>query len=64
MEDLKTLRKKAGLTQEQLAVKAGLARYTVKRIEDGMLDCASVGTLRKICKALGCEPSVFFAKDV
>ena len=64
MENLKTLRKNAGMTQEQLAVKAGLARYTVKRIEDGMLDRASVGTLRKICKALGCEPSVFFTKNV
>lgn len=46
------LRHKRGLTQEQLAEKAGLAQRTIASIEQGQR-WAKLSTLHKLAKALG-----------
>ena len=51
---LKRLRKEKKLTQEQLAVKTGLARSYITRIELGDLE-PSLTTLKRIAKVLGTE---------
>ena len=51
---LRELRMARFLTQEALADKAGVARFTVRRIEQGAP--ARFGTLQKLAAALGVEP--------
>jgi transcriptional regulator with XRE-family HTH domain len=51
-KNLKRLRKAAGITQEQLARKAGLSLGYVQRLEAGRHD-PPVSTLRALAKALG-----------
>jgi transcriptional regulator with XRE-family HTH domain len=50
---LKELRAAAGLTQQQLAVAAGLSVSAVTQIEAGKIPDPRVGTLRKLARALG-----------
>ena len=45
-------RKRAGLTQRELAVRTGVAQPTVARIERGQVD-PIVGTLRRLLNACG-----------
>jgi DNA-binding XRE family transcriptional regulator len=45
----------AALTQDQLAVKAGIQRQTVVRIEQN--GEATPTTVRKLADALGCSPA-------
>lgn len=47
-----SLRKLAGLTQEELAVRAGLQRTHIGRIEDGRYG-VNVETLQAIAEAMG-----------
>jgi transcriptional regulator with XRE-family HTH domain len=54
-ERLVDLRKRAGLTQEQLAVRAGVASATVRRIEGDDID-PRLSTIRKLAAVLGVEP--------
>lgn len=49
--EIRALRKKAGLTQEQLARKAGVSQALIARIENGTID-PRMSTLRKILSAL------------
>ena len=51
-ENLKRLRKAAGMTQEQLARRADLSLGYVQRLEVGRHD-PPVSTLRALAKALG-----------
>lgn len=51
---LKGARERKGLTQQELAERAGVSRPTVTRLEAGMQ--ANPPTARKIAQALGCEP--------
>jgi transcriptional regulator with XRE-family HTH domain len=51
-QNLKRLRKAAGMTQEQLARRAGLSLGYVQRLEVGRHD-PPVSTLRVLAKALG-----------
>jgi DNA-binding XRE family transcriptional regulator len=51
-------RKKAGLTQEELAEKASLPQSHISRLEGGK-HSPSHATLMKIAAALGVEPKVF-----
>ena len=53
------LRRRYGLTQEELAKKAGIARVTLARIEAGSVDPAA-STLRKLAAALGVTVDVLF----
>ena len=60
LKNLKELREKAGLTQEQLAQKLGLGRTTIVRWE-GEADRYPAGVwLPKIARVLGCREGDFF----
>ncbi len=49
---IKVLRDRRGLTQEQLAEKAGVSRTYLARLETGRQD-PTLSTLEKLAKALG-----------
>ncbi|MCQ5362099.1 MAG: CBS domain-containing protein [Candidatus Methanomethylicia archaeon] len=55
-QELRILRKRAGLTQKELAKKAGISQSLVARIESGSVD-PRVSTLRKILNVLSEEVS-------
>ena len=52
---LKKLRRRAMLTQEQLAQKSGVALTTINRIETATVEDPHFSTLRKLARALGVE---------
>lgn len=52
--DLVRARRAAGLTQGQLAARAGLSRLTVHRVEHGQID-PRLSTLVEMARALGIE---------
>ncbi|MGA3065261.1 MAG: helix-turn-helix transcriptional regulator [Tepidisphaeraceae bacterium] len=60
--ELRKARLAAGLTQEQLAFKAGVSRNYVSLLE---LDAKSptVQTLTRICKAIHVKPSALLARS-
>ena len=58
--ELFELRKEAGLTQEQLAVKIGTDKSVISRLENADYDGHSLPTLRRISEALGYELEVRF----
>ena len=53
MNQLKRARVAAEMTQEELSAVAGVSRVTIARIEGGR--AASVNTLRRLARALGCQ---------
>ena len=54
---LKALREAIGLTQEELAEKAGLEPYAIKRMESGYLE-PGMGQTARIAGALGIKTTV------
>jgi predicted transcriptional regulator len=52
MESMIKARKKAGLTQEELARKIGTKQPALSRLESGAFNKATVGTLKSIAEAL------------
>ena len=50
---IKKLRQKNKLTQEKLAIKAGVPYTTLTKIESGVIKRPAVQTMAKIAKALG-----------
>jgi len=54
-ERIRTLRKQKGLTQAELAEKAGISRATLSKLENGLIAQISVVTLAEILNALGYE---------
>lgn len=57
---VKRLREARGMTQEQLAERAGLAADTIRRLEYTDFS-PSLRTLRKLCKALGISVGTLFS---
>ena len=55
-EKLKDLRFRVGLTQQELAGKAGTTQTTIARIEGNRVQ-PEVTTIRKLAQALGATPS-------
>jgi transcriptional regulator with XRE-family HTH domain len=53
-ETLKRLRSRAGLTQQELATRAGLSIALVVALEQGRRDNPRLDTLRKLAGGLGC----------
>lgn len=53
-KNIKKLRKKLGLTQDDLARKADVKYTTLTKIESGVIKKPSVQTVAEIAKALGC----------
>lgn len=49
---VRSLRRARGLTQDVLAMKAGLSADTIRRVEHGSFS-ASIDTIRKLCTGLG-----------
>ena len=52
-ENIKKLRTKLGLTQDDLANKADIKYTTLMKVESGTVNKPSVQTMAKIAKALG-----------
>lgn len=50
---LRELREQAGLTQAQLAERIGVGQRQVSKIENGDLDSAKIGTIRRYLEAVG-----------
>lgn len=50
--NIKTIREKMGMSQEELAAKAGISRVTLSFLETGTAEAASTKTLLKIATAL------------
>ncbi len=61
MTKLEELRRKAGLTQAELAKLSGVATTTISRFEVEGLNDAKVKTLLAVANALGCRIGDFFA---
>jgi len=59
---LKTARRLAGLTQQELADRAGLDNTFISVVENGKRDIHAVGyaTVVRLCRALGVEPEELF----
>lgn len=49
-------REKRGISQTELAVKAGISRQTLNGIESGQNPELLIGTFLRICEALGSRP--------
>lgn len=58
MQGLKEYRTKAGLTQKQLAEKAGISRVTIANIERGSQSFIQSSTVIKLADALKVDPQV------
>ena len=58
MQGLKKCRIEAGLTQEQLAEKAGISRVTIANIERGSQAFVKSSTIIKLAEALKVDPQV------
>ena len=61
---IEAARSKAGMSQEQLADRAGLTRAFVSRVENGLAPKVSVDTVWKICKALDIPAALIISDDV
>jgi len=55
LRDLKSARRARGLSQAALAQRSGAGRVTIARLEAGALQDFRVGTLARLCDALGLE---------
>jgi len=61
-EVLKSLRERAGLTQQQLAQRLGLSRSRIAQIENVEGLSLSLETLTRYCAALGCATVLEFVE--
>lgn len=59
---LKSLREQKGLTQEELAARAGAGISHLSRVENGRV-APTLGTLRKLAAALECDVADLFGAD-
>lgn len=57
---VKEIRENAGITQEDLAIKAGVSRTIISGLESGAVKETSTRTLRRIADALGKSVSELF----
>ena len=56
-DQLKKARRRAMLTQEELAEKSGVGVTTINRIEKGRVEDPHFSTLRKLARALEVDPA-------
>ena len=61
-EHLRGLRKRAGLSQRELAARAGIDFTYLSKIENGRVDPPGEATLRALAVALGAETEDLFAR--
>ena len=55
--NVKRFREKKGWTQSELSERSGVGRITISRMESGVLEETSAGTLVKLASALDCDMS-------
>ena len=60
MSKVSDLRKKAGLTQRQLADFVGVTESTIRNLENNRNGVEQMERFAKLCKALDCNPSDLF----
>lgn len=60
---LARLRRASGLTQEEIARRAGLATVTVSKLEEGRVADPKSSTLSRIAKVLGCTVGQLMAPE-
>ena len=60
---IKQKREHLKLTQEELAVKSGVARSLINQLETGKLSSTTTSTLGKIALALNCDITDLFSSD-
>jgi transcriptional regulator with XRE-family HTH domain len=60
-KELRRLRLEAGLTQEQVAVKAGVSREYVSMLEAGK-NIPTIDVFIRLCRAVGAPPSEIVAR--
>lgn len=60
MTKLEELRRKAGLSQEELAEKSGVSRAVIVKIENSNTDRVLGRTIRKLAEALGVSMAELF----
>jgi len=62
-ETIKNLRQVTGLTQMQLAEKAGIDQGGLSRIEQGLKANPTLEILRRLAQALGCRVADLLEED-
>ena len=60
---IRILREKSGMSQNQLAIKAGVSQSHLRRVELGKSDI-TIGFLQLLCDALGISISEFFDAEI
>ena len=60
---LRQARTAAGLTQPQLAEKAGVRQATISQLETGKTRRIDLDILDRLCEVLGVEPGELLARD-
>lgn len=60
MTKLEELRRKAGLSQEELAEKSGISRAVIVKIENSNMDRVLGRTIRKLAEALDVSMAELF----
>lgn len=60
---VRELRETLGLTQAELAERAGIRRATVNRIENARVTAIDLGVLESLAQALGVEPGFLIIRD-
>lgn len=58
------LRKKRGLTQDELCERAGLSRQTLYELEKGIKTDVKMSTLTALASALDCSVSDLFTENI
>lgn len=56
--ELRELRQKAGLSQRELAAKAGVRHAAISHIETRKAQRIDLDLLERLCRALGVEPGI------
>lgn len=62
-EQIYQLRKKAGLTQKELAEMVGTTQSVISRLEHTDYNCERIDTLQKLASALHCRLEVTFVPE-
>lgn len=62
-EIIKRLRKEAGLTQEELAVKLGLQKSAIAKYENGRVDNIKKSTIKKMSEIFNCSPNMILGYE-
>jgi len=59
---IRELRQALGLTQADLAARAGVRRATVSRLENSRVSAIDLGVLEKLADLLGVEPGFLLSR--